>query len=227
MRSSTPSSPATSRARWLLPVACALLWRTWARWLGTVPIAAGLLLMLSARPPDVLGDRRWTSCRHSDSGGRYGTIARKSGYVRDTLSDSAGYDRELLASPGMALRQARCSEDLCAVTVTQRQEHVARTDHAQSEYGGRACARKRMRRGRYRHQRTVVARTCLPRWLKIDKTMLRRTGGVAIDLKNGSVRTVRSSGHLDRGHALKEPLDCGSLISVGIDAAIMRRADPC
>jgi competence protein ComEC len=35
---------------------------------------------------------------------------------------------------------------------------------------------------------------CRPRWLKLDRAMLARTGGVAVSLANGRVTTVRTGG---------------------------------
>jgi competence protein ComEC len=32
--------------------------------------------------------------------------------------------------------------------------------------------------------------SCRPRWLKIDRAMLSRTGGMTIDLDDGTIRTV-------------------------------------
>lgn len=170
-----------------------LLWRTRARWLGTVTIAAGLLLMLSARPPDVLvtGDGRHVAIR--TAAGDMALLREKAGdYVRDTLSESAGYDRELLAMT--ALRQARCSEDLCAVTVTHgNRAWRVLTTRSQNMVDVPVLAKECAAADIVISERWLP-RTCLPRWLKIDKAMLRRTGGVAIDLKNGSVRAVRAPG---------------------------------
>jgi competence protein ComEC len=35
-----------------------------------------------------------------------------------------------------------------------------------------------------------LPRTCRPRWLKTDRLLLARTGGLAIDLSDGTVRSV-------------------------------------
>jgi competence protein ComEC len=35
---------------------------------------------------------------------------------------------------------------------------------------------------------------CRPRWLKIDRRLLARTGGVAIDLDDARISTVRAAG---------------------------------
>ncbi|MDX3908986.1 MAG: ComEC/Rec2 family competence protein [Sphingobium sp.] len=170
-----------------------LLWRTRWRWLGIAPVLAGCAMMLAARAPDVLvtGDGRHLAVRTSN-GGMAVLRERAGDYVRDTLSESAGLEGELEAMT--SLRQARCSEDLCAVTLTEggRQWRLLATrsrDLVDVPVLARECAAADI----------VVSerwlpRNCVPRWLKIDKAMLRRTGGVAVDLRNGTVRTVRAAG---------------------------------
>jgi competence protein ComEC len=39
-----------------------------------------------------------------------------------------------------------------------------------------------------------LPRSCRPRWMKIDRRMLARTGGMAISLKTGKVDRVRPEG---------------------------------
>lgn len=170
-----------------------LLWRTRWRWLGVVPVMVGCGMMLTARAPDVLvtADGRHLAVRTID-GGMAVLRDRAGDYVRDTLSESAGFDGELAALA--SLPQAKCSEDLCAVTLTEggRQWRLLVTRSRDLIYlpiMAKACAEADI----------VVSerwlpRACLPRWLKIDKGSLRKTGGVAIDLKNGIVRTVLAPG---------------------------------
>lgn len=170
-----------------------LLWRTRWRWLGIVPIALGLLWMLSARSPDVLvtGDGRHVAIRTATGG--MAVLREKAGdYVRDTLTESAGFNGELLAMA--SLRQARCSEDLCAVTLTGggRNWRVL-TTRSQNMVEAPVLAKECANADIVISERWLP-RTCVPRWLKIDKPMLRRTGGVAINLNSGSVRTVREPG---------------------------------
>jgi competence protein ComEC len=39
-----------------------------------------------------------------------------------------------------------------------------------------------------------LPRTCRPKWLKLDRPVLERTGGLTINLKTGQVTTVRRPG---------------------------------
>lgn len=170
-----------------------LLWRSGARWLGLAPVMAGAAVMATLSPPDLLvtGDGRHVAVR--TAAGRMALLRAGAGdYVRDTLAESAGHDGPLDALAD--LPQARCSTDLCAARVMS---------------GGRAWAllltRSAMFVERARFEKDCAAadiviadrwlpRWCRPRWLKIDRRLLARTGGVAIDLDGGTIRTVRKPG---------------------------------
>lgn len=170
-----------------------LLWRTRWRWLGIAPVIGGCAMMLFTTAPDILvtGDGRHLAIRTAD-GGMAVLRERAGDYVRETLSESAGFDGELGAVT--SLRQARCSQDLCAVTMTKggREWRVLATrshDLVDVPVLAKECAAADI----------VVSerwlpRQCVPRWLKIDKSMLQRTGGVAIGLQQGTIRTVRAAG---------------------------------
>ncbi len=169
-----------------------LLWRMRQRWLGLAPLCMGAIGALFLTPPDmvVTGDGRHVAVRVGQS-----MAILRSGagdYVRDTLSEGAGYDGAL--DPLAELAQARCSPDLCAVRV---------------ERGGRSWRLLMTRsatmidRDRLEHDCTqadiVVADRglpywCRPRWLKIDRRLLARTGGLAIDLARAEVHTVAKPG---------------------------------
>lgn len=170
-----------------------LLWRTGIRWLGLAPLGIGMAATLMASPPDVLvtGDGRHVAVR-TEKG--MATLRAGAGdYVRDVLSESAGHDGELEAIA--ALPQARCSADLCAVglkdgtgrdwrlLLTRSDMLIARRDFA------RDCAAADIvisDRG--------LPRWCRPRWLKIDRRLLARTGGLSISLRDGEVHTVHRPG---------------------------------
>ena len=170
-----------------------LLWRSRWRWLGLGPVVAGVIAILLLSPPDILvtGDGRHIAVRTPD--GRMAILRAGAGdYVRDVLSESAGYDGAL--EPIARLPQARCSDDLCAVglmaggrpwqlLVTRSNMLVDRATFA------RDCAAADI----------VIAdrglpRWCRPRWLKIDRRLLARTGGMAIDLDHATIRIVRQPG---------------------------------
>lgn len=170
-----------------------LLWRTSWRWLGIVPVLAGVVVTFVASPPDILvtGDGRHVAVR---TGKGMAILRERAGdYVRDVLSESAGYDGEMAAIA--ALPEARCSRDLCAVRLTdgngrrwrllftRSDAMIARRDFVQD------CATADIvvsDRG--------LPRWCRPRWMKIDRWLLARAGGLSISLKNGEVHTVHQPG---------------------------------
>ncbi len=167
------------------------LWRTELRrrW-GIVPLLAGGIWAASAQAPDLLGHRRRPPSRAPPAGWRDRAVPRpRAGdYVRDTLGELSGTDVEAAAMD--AIPGARRNADLCVAEVAaggRRWRLLATRSPYPVEIAAlvRAC----------READIVVSdrrlpRTCTPRWLKADRTLLARTGGLAIDLDRGVVRTV-------------------------------------
>lgn len=170
-----------------------LLWRTRWRWLGLPAVLMAVAVTFAASPPDILvtGDGRHVAVRTEK--GMAILRDRAGDYVRDVLSESAGYDGELAAIAD--LPEARCSVDLCAVRLkdgkgrnwrllfTRSDVLIARHDFV------RDCATADIvvsDRG--------LPRWCRPRWMKIDRRLLARTGGLSIGLDQGEVRTVHQPG---------------------------------
>ncbi|MEJ7925335.1 ComEC/Rec2 family competence protein [Sphingobium sp. AN641] len=170
-----------------------LLWRGPVRWLGLAPVAIGTLVIILTPAPDIVvtGDGRHVAVRTAD--GTMAMLRAGAGdYIRDTLAESAGQDGELGVIA--ALRQARCSADLCAVAMARsgRSWRVLATRSAMyvpPAILARDCAQADIVVSDRR-----LPRACRPRWLKLDRGTLARTGGIAINLSRGSVRMVRSPG---------------------------------
>jgi competence protein ComEC len=185
--------PAMAPAAFALMVAGGLwicLWRTrWRRW-GAIPVATGALLALATPAPDlvVTGDGRHLALRTAE--GELALLRPRAGdYVRDTLAEASGAEPDFLDLE--SLPEAACSRDLCAadivrggrrwrLLVTRTADLVAWPDMV------RACAEADI----------VVAdrrlpRGCNPRWLRADRVLLRRTGGLSIRLgARAAVATV-------------------------------------
>lgn len=169
------------------------LWKTRVRLLGIVPAAIGAGSALMTPAPDLLvtGDGRHLAIR-TDSGAMALLRDRAGDYVRDMLAENGGVDAAL---PALAEQDgARCSPDVCVVTV---------------ERGGRRWRIAATRSNYLLPWRETIALCrsvdimiadrrlppgCTPRWLKLDRLALARTGGVAIVLASGTVRTVRRPG---------------------------------
>ncbi|MDT8757625.1 ComEC family competence protein [Sphingomonas psychrotolerans] len=170
------------------------LWRTQARWAGALPFTLGIGWALLTPPPDLLvtGDGRHLAIRMED--GEMALLRDRPGdYTRSTLGENSGAEEAELSllsdAPG-----ARCSPDLCLVEVPAggRRWRILATRSAYlvpwSEMLG-AC----------RTADIVVSERrlppgCTPRWLKLDREALAKTGGVAINFANTEVRTVRGGG---------------------------------
>jgi competence protein ComEC len=176
-----PAMPAAAFALMICGGLWLCLWRTgWRLW-GLVPVAIGALWALLTPAPDLIvtGDGRHLALRTGD--GSYAILRSRAGdYVRDTLAEAGGTEAELLDIE--SLSNAACSDALCVATLerdgrrwrllaTRSRDLVARPDML------RACAEADI----------IVAdralpRGCTPRWLRADRGLLARTGGLSITL---------------------------------------------
>ncbi|HYD38146.1 MAG TPA: ComEC/Rec2 family competence protein, partial [Allosphingosinicella sp.] len=153
------------------------LWRTRWRRLGLAAVAAGALAALLAPAPDLLvtGDGRHLALR-APSGELALLRARAGDYVRETMAGSAGLD----AAPGEleALSGARCSSDFCVAGLRGRRLLASRSDRLVPIPLLRvACAEADIVVSDRR-----LPESCRPKWLKADRALLDRTGGLAIAL---------------------------------------------
>ncbi|HEX8622348.1 MAG TPA: ComEC/Rec2 family competence protein, partial [Allosphingosinicella sp.] len=153
------------------------LWRAkWRRW-GLIPVAAGAAAALAAPAPDLLvtGDGRHLAVRTSS--GELALLRGRAGdYVRDLLSQSAGLEGE--AGELEHLRIAECSADFCAAQVRGWRLLASRSDRRVPIPQLRAaCAQADI----VVSDRRLPA-ACRPRWLKADRDLLERSGGLAITL---------------------------------------------
>ena len=184
--------PGMARGAFALMIAGGLwiaLWRTPMRRWGAAPFAIGAAWAMLSPAPDLLvtGDGRHVALVLGD--GRVALLRDRAGdYIRDVLSEAAGVEGEPL--PIDALQAARCSADLCEARLKRggRQWRLLAT---RSPYlvdirrMNRACARADIVVSDRR-----LPRSCSPRWMKIDRTLLARTGGLAIHLGRGTVDSV-------------------------------------
>ncbi|MFU7528589.1 ComEC/Rec2 family competence protein [Qipengyuania sp. ASV99] len=169
------------------------LWSGRGRLLGLVPAGVATMLVLLTPIPDLLIGREG---RHvgiaieARDGSRHLLSLRdsKSSYSRDNLlelSSVSGQPIPLSEWPG-----ARCSPEFCVITINRGGRDwsllLARNRELIEERAlAAACERADI----------VVADrylpySCKPRWLKADRSMLERTGGLALDLSNERVHAV-------------------------------------
>ncbi|MGE3397499.1 MAG: ComEC/Rec2 family competence protein [Sphingomonas sp.] len=188
--------PAMPRGAFALMVAGGLwisLWRTRWRRLGLVPVAAGALWAWATPLPDLIvtGDGRHVALRGPD--GRLAILRWRAGdYIRDTLAELAAAEADYVefdTLPGVS-----CSEDLCAayvdrggrrwrVLATRTRHLVAWPEMVQAcRWADIVISDRRLPRG------------CDPRWLRADRDLLARTGGMAISFgQRPRVTTVAGS----------------------------------
>ncbi|WP_019833703.1 ComEC/Rec2 family competence protein [Sphingomonas sp. PR090111-T3T-6A] len=185
--------PTMSRTAFALTMAGGLwlaLWRTKARLLGLTAMAVGLAMTLCASPPDIFitGDGRHLAVRGED--GRIALLRERTGdYVRSTLSELSGRDGDEAITldewPG-----ARCNPDACAATLIRdgrswrllATRSPYRIDRSAMEP---ACAAADIVASERR-----LPDWCRPRWLKADRSLLERTGGIAIHLRRAAIDSV-------------------------------------
>jgi competence protein ComEC len=166
------------------------LWRGRVRLLGLIPaVVAGMTLLL-LRPPDLLisGDGHHVGI--VEDGGNRLLMLRDSrdSFASDTLTELAGMSGEVTAIaewPG-----ARCSPEFCAVELARGGRNwrllIGRSKDPVAERElAAACDLSDI----------VIAdrwlpSSCRPKWIKADRNLLDRSGGLAIDLAHGRVATV-------------------------------------
>jgi competence protein ComEC len=166
------------------------LWRQPIRFAGLVSASIGALQLAMLSPPDIMISSDGRHVGINDPGSASLVVLRdsRSDFVRENLAESAGMSGEPMLLEDW--RAAQCNRDFCVATLEREQRQwrllVARgRDMAPERSLAAACERSDI----------VIAdrwlpSSCRPRWLKIDRAHLARSGGVAIDLKLREVRTV-------------------------------------
>lgn len=185
--------PAAGTGAFLLFLAGALwlgLWNGRVRLFGVLPAAIGVASLALAPAPDVLvsGDARHVGLMGQGGASLYVLRDGGEGYARDNLLELAG-----MAGEPVRLDQwpgARCNADFCVLRVTR-----GGRDWDLLVGRGRDAVPERALAAACERVDVVIAdrwlpRSCRPRWLKADRHLLSRSGGLAIDLTNGRIKTV-------------------------------------
>jgi len=173
------------------------LWRGRVRLWGLIPAAIGCFALSQLRPPDLLvsGDGRHVGIAGESGDDLLVLRASRSDYIRDNLIEltgMSGQTRLIDEWPG-----ARCNRDFCVIKLRRgdrdwrlligRGEYPAPKDELAA-----ACERVDLViSARFLPQR------CRPRWLKVDQHLLKRSGGLTIDLSSAALRTVAQ---MEGGH---------------------------
>lgn len=186
---SLPSMPLGAYALMVAGGLWIALWRTTVRRLGAIPLVIGAAWALLSPPPDLLvtGDGRHLAAR-SEDGALHLLRARAGDYVREQLSEGSGVQAEALDLD--SLPGARCTPDLCLAAVARggRRWRLLATRSPYMIDPKELASACRWADIAVSDRR--LPRSCRPNWLKLDAATLRATGGVAIVLATGSVRSV-------------------------------------
>ncbi|MDN3645339.1 ComEC/Rec2 family competence protein [Pontixanthobacter aestiaquae] len=168
------------------------LWRGRIRLLGFVPAAVATILFLIKPAPDILisGDGRHVGIA-VESKELLVLRESRSDYARDNLLELAGMDGTPI--PLEQWPDASCSADFCTIPLRRDgrdwQVLMARSSNrVEMRALAAACDRADI----------VVAdrylpRSCQPRWLKADRNLLDKTGGLTINLSDESFNAVADS----------------------------------
>lgn len=169
------------------------LWNGRARLLGFVPVVIAAIMLTFTPIPDVLigreGRHVGITIEGDDASRRLLSLRdSRSSYSRDNLLELASVKSEPI--PLNKWDGARCSSEFCTITIERGGRNwvllLARNRQMIEERAlAAACERADI----------VVAdrflpRSCAPKWLKADRGMLRRTGGLALNLETRHITTV-------------------------------------
>jgi competence protein ComEC len=194
------------------------LWSKRERLWGLVPVVLASLLAMLTPVPDLLvaADGRQVGITLTDADGTRRLLSlrdSRSSYARENLLELAGVAAEpvpLAEWPG-----ARCSSAFCTLVIRREGRDwtilLARTgDRIEERALASACARADI----------VIAdrylpRSCRPRWLKADRKLLERSGGLSINLASERIESVaegegshgwwRGAGGAGKGYAAIPP----------------------
>jgi competence protein ComEC len=161
------------------------LWRTRIRLAGLLPLAIGAAWALATPAPDLMitGDGRHLAIRTPD-GVLYLLRPRAGDYVRQQFGEGAGVEDPALDLD--SLPGARCNRDLCTASLGTWRLLATRSFYlVDTSQLRRACTNADIVVSDRR-----LPPGCRPRWLKADADLLRKTGGLAINFKGPTVRTV-------------------------------------
>lgn len=184
-----PEMPVWAFGTAILSAFVIAVFRTVWRWLAILPLTASLFAMLSAPRPDMLltGDGQHLAVIYDDD--KLALLRPRAGeYSRSVLGETAAVGEQAADLDDMP--GATCNPDACAF-VLQRGGRSWSILTLRSNYMipvmelSAACRRADI---------VVSARRlpwrCKPRWLKVDKTLLEQTGGLAFFMQEARVETV-------------------------------------
>lgn len=172
------------------------LWTGRARLLGLGPAAVATIMLMLTPIPDLLIDRegRHVGIVIEDTAGDRRLVSlrdSRSSYARDNLLELSSVTSEPI--PISEWNGAKCSDQFCVTQIARGSRTwtimMARNrDLVEERALAAACDQADI----------VIAdrflpRSCKPRWLKADRRLLLKTGGLALNLENAEIKAVAES----------------------------------
>lgn len=191
MMALAPAIPPAAFALAMAGLVWTMLWRTAWRWAGLAIALMGMAGYVLAPVPDILvsSDGHHVAFRTAE-GGMVLLRDRAGDYMHGQMAEQAAFDGEASALTDWS--SARCSEDFCIADLDAggRRHRILMTRTRMTvpwRQLVRACADADL----------VIADrylpdACRPRWLKIDRADLARSGGAAIMLASNTMRRSRN-----------------------------------
>ena len=187
-----PTMPSIAFGLLLLGGLWLALWRGRIRLAGLLPVAAGTGLAMLSPAADVLvtGDGRHVAVLGRD--GQVHLLRPRAGdYVRAVMTDASAATRATLLDDSPI---ARCGPDACIADIWKDGRRLRLLATRSQIFIDRARFEPACRSADIVISDRRLPQWCVPQWLKADRILLARTGGLAIHAASGKVRTVAEDG---------------------------------
>lgn len=167
-----------------------LLWRQKWRYGGLAPLLTGTWLMMTTQPADlyITGDGRHLAIRTADD--RLVMLRTRSGkFISDMIRENAGITADFMRMDNWP--DAVCNADSCTIVIPDKKRDWTVVALRSRHYIPEISLAAACRRADIVVSERRLPRSCQPRWIKADRALLARTGGLTIDLTASRVETVR------------------------------------
>ncbi|MEP0643608.1 ComEC/Rec2 family competence protein [Parasphingorhabdus sp.] len=184
-----PSLPIMAFGLVLLAGMWFCLWRERWRLCALIPVIIGVWMIYTNRAPDIYitGDGRHVAIRNDQD--ELAMLRTRSGdFIRDMILENAGIDGQSQALENW--RDAQCNADACLVTLTRNGREWTLLATRSSHYISALALSAACRRADIVVSERYLPASCQPRWIKADRNLLSRVGGMTIDLEKKRISTA-------------------------------------
>ena len=183
-----PSMPVLAFGLVILAGLWICLWRERWRYLGLIPAIVGALLIITNRAPDIYitGDGRHVGIRNDQ--GELAMLRTSGGdFIRDMIRENAGVEGKSQALEDWP--NAECNSDACLVTIDNEGRKWLVMATRSSHYISALALSAACRRADIVVSDRWLPESCEPRWIRADRDLLSRVGGMTIDLEQQKIST--------------------------------------